>query len=84
MITDTKMFMELNSQYEEMKVMAETYVEISDIAYKKAIECYEQNNLAAYKVWIDLIDICDVYLDDINTMADEISEKLQDIVIEEP
>lgn len=82
MIKDIEMFMELDSQYEEMRVVAETYAEVADVAYSKAAMCIEEGNPIAYGVWMDVVEMCNFYLDDVYGDIERIKEKLQDIVEE--
>lgn len=80
MIKDVEKFMELDSQYEEMKILIQTYSEIGDMAYDKAIMCLEQNDLISYGVWTDLVEMSNWYIEEINDDIERIKEQLQKLV----
>lgn len=82
MIKNIEMFMELDNQREEMEVIAKTYAEVGDIAHDKAVMCIEEEDLIAYGVWMDFVELCDWYLDELYTDMEKIKEKLLELVEE--
>lgn len=79
MIKNIEMFMELDSQREELAAIVAVHSELSDIAYSKVIECIERDDLIAYGTWMDVVETCQYYIDELNTEIDKIKEKLQEI-----
>ena len=80
MIKDIQKFMELDSQCEEMRKLIQTHSEVCDIAYGKALMCYEENDLIAYGVWMDLVETSNWYIEEINDHIEKIEEQLQELV----
>ena len=82
MIKNIEKFMELDSLREEMKASQEAYQEVADSAYSKAAICGEEDNLIVYGVWMDVVEMCNWYLDIIYDDIKKIEEELQELVEE--
>ena len=79
MIKDIETFMTLDSEREELKIIADTYAEFGEMAYDKAVMCYEDEDLIAYGVWMDLYETSVWYQDELNDDINKIKEKLRKI-----
>ena len=80
MIKDMELFVELGKIREELEIVAKTYEEFGDIAYDKAVKCCDEENFVAYRVWMELVELCHFCLDETNKEIDEITEKRQGLI----
>lgn len=58
MIKNIEEFMELDNLREELLATQETYQEVGDLAYSKAVMCIEEDNLIAYgfgRTWLKCV-----------------------------